>query len=135
MLTFSRRPRALPRSAARAGLGLVELVVAIMILSIGVLGLAGTAAYVTRQVNEGGSATYAAARVQTLMDSLRAAPCASLASGSIPASVGNRQIEQTWTITPGTNPTRARGVQIAVRWKTNRGLSRWQTFTMNRPCI
>lgn len=133
MLTPSRRTST-DRPAARGGFGLVELVVAIMILSVGVLGLASTAAYVTRQVNEGGQATYAANRVQTLMDSLRAVPnCSGLASGSIAASLANKRIEQKWTVTPSPS-LRSSQIVIAVRWVTPRGNSRWQSFTTNRVC-
>lgn len=59
----------------RAGFTLVELVVAIMILSVGVLGLASTAAVVTRQMGGGAQQTRAAAVAQTRFEELRAMGC------------------------------------------------------------
>jgi prepilin-type N-terminal cleavage/methylation domain-containing protein len=135
MLTSSRRKVAPPSDSNRAGFGLVELIVAIMILTIGVLGLASTAAYVTRQVNEGGQATFAATRVSSLLDSLRSVACDRLVNGSIAASLGNKRIEQVWTVTPTGAMLRAYKIGLKVRYVTQRGNSRWQSFTMNRPCL
>ena len=134
MLTPSRRSQRPPAGAPRAGFGLVELIVAIMILSIGVLGLASTAAYVTRQVNEGGQTTYAAARVQSLVDSLRGlSTCDNLVNGSIAASADNKRIQQGWTVVPSASG-RSATFQINIRWTTPRGLSPLQQFTTTRPC-
>ena len=134
MLTLSRRAGRRHQGANRTGFGLVELIVAIMILSIGVLGLASTAAYVTRQVNEGGQTTFAAARVQSLIDSLRGlSTCDNLVAGSIASSADNKRIQQSWTVVPSASGRSAR-FQINIRWTTPRGLSPLQQFTTTRPC-
>jgi len=73
-------PRA--AAAAREGFTLVELLVAIVILSVGVLGLASTAAVVTRQIGGGAQQTRAAAVAQTRFEELRSMPCA--AYGGLP---------------------------------------------------
>jgi Tfp pilus assembly protein PilV len=53
----------------------VELIVAIVILAVGVLGLASTAAVVTRQIGGGAQQTRAAAVAQTRFETLRAMAC------------------------------------------------------------
>ena len=134
MLTRMSASRRRLAAGNRAGFGLVELIVAIMILSIGVLGLASTAAYVTRQVNEGGQTTYAAARVQSLIDSLRGlSTCDNLVAGRIEATAANKRILQSWTVVPSASG-RSATFQINIRWTTPRGLSPLQQFTTTRPC-
>ena len=64
------------RPTDRQGFTLVELIVAIIILSVGVLGLASTAAVVTRQIGGGAQQTRAAALAQTRFEELRSIPCA-----------------------------------------------------------
>ena len=59
----------------RRGFTLVELIVAIVILSVGVLGLASTAAVVTRQIGGGAQQARAAAMAQARFESLRGMSC------------------------------------------------------------
>lgn len=81
------------RRQRRAGFTIVEVVVAVMILSVGVLGLAGAAAIVTRMMGasemQSDASTVAAARFETL----RGTRCP-LASGSA-SSAG---INERWTV-------------------------------------
>ena len=69
-------------TTARQGFTLVDLIVAIVILSIGVLGLASTAAVVTPQIGGGAQQTRAATVAQTRFEELRSMPCA--AYGGLP---------------------------------------------------
>ena len=62
----------------RRGFSLVELVVAIVILTIGVLGLASTAAVVMRQINGGAQQARAANVAQERFETLRSLECATL---------------------------------------------------------
>lgn len=121
-----------PRSA-NAGFSIVEVVVAVLILSVGILGLAGTAAFVTRQVNEGGQQAYAASRVQAITDSLRSLRCTLLTNGSTTASASNFNVNQAWTVST-MNGGSSRSVRVAVKWVTRRGNSREQSFTASIPC-
>lgn len=81
-----RRPR-------RAGFTIVEVVVAVMILSVGVLGLAGAAAIVTRMMGasemQSDASTVAAARFEIL----RGTRCP-LTSGT----ASNAGISERWTV-------------------------------------
>ena len=95
-----RGPQAAVRSA-RAGFTIVELIVAIIILTIGVLGLAGSAAVVTRQLGTGNQLTIAAAVAQTRFETLAAQDCANAVGGP----VITRGITENWAVT-GSGQTR-----------------------------
>ena len=90
-------------SAPRAGFTIVELLVAMMVFAIGVLGLAATTATVARLMGSASRQSMAAALAQSRIEKLRGVPCASIASGSDTV----RGITSTWTATAVT-----RGVNI-----------------------
>ena len=69
-------------ASARAGFSLVEVLVALVILTVGVLGLAGTTVLVVRQVTMADLATERAAALQSVVEQLRATPYDDLAAGS-----------------------------------------------------
>jgi type IV pilus assembly protein PilV len=59
----------------RAGFTLIEVMVAMMLLSLGLLAVAGLAATSARAVRGGGAQTRAAAIAQSRFDSLSSVPC------------------------------------------------------------
>jgi len=67
----------------RPAFTIVELLVAIVIFSIGVLALAATAGLVASHVGDGARLTDAAHAARSLLDSLATRPCATLVSGSV----------------------------------------------------
>ena len=132
---MSRHPNVARRPVPRAGFSIVEVVVAILILTIGVLGMAGTAAYVTRQVNEGAQQGNAAARVQSITDSLRSLRCSLLVNGSTTASASNYNINESWTISNMIGAGKpSKSLRVAVAWVTRLGATRQQSFTTTVPC-
>jgi prepilin-type N-terminal cleavage/methylation domain-containing protein len=89
------------RGAQRRGFTIVEVIVAIMILAIGVLGLAATSGVVTRQLGRGNLQTIASTVAQSRFDSLASVPCANLAptSGVNQTGTANtRGIRESWVI-------------------------------------
>jgi len=66
----------------RYGFTIIELLVAIVILTIGMLALAGTAGLVASHVGDGSQLTSAAHAARSIIDSLATRDCASLLSGS-----------------------------------------------------
>ena len=66
----------------RSGFTLVEMMVAIVILSIGLLGLASTAAVVTRQVGGGGNLATAGQVAEKRLERLRSLGCSKIADGT-----------------------------------------------------
>lgn len=93
----------------RSGFSLVELVVAVIILAVGVLGLAGTTAFVVRQVAHADVVTERSAAFQTSIENIRATPYASIAPGS--RTVGSFNV--TWAIVDSTIHTKTVSVVTA----------------------
>lgn len=86
---------------ARAGFTLVEVLVALIILTVGVLGLAGTTALAVRQVTVADITAERATALQSTIERLRSQPYANLAAGS--DSIG--RFEVTWTVTAAPRST------------------------------
>ena len=80
---------------AREGFSLVELVIALVILAVGVLGMAGTTAYVVRSITLADLNTERAAALQTAIEQIRAQPFLTLASGT--DTVGDYTVK--WEVT------------------------------------
>ena len=118
--TFPRRGR------NRRGFTLVELVVAIIVISIGVIGLASTAGAVTRQTGGGRRMVIAANVARARFELMAAQNCATVTSGS----ASTRGIAERWTATQGTLSVL---VQNTVTYTTTRG-NRSQTFSTRIPC-
>lgn len=79
----------------RGGFTIVELVVSLIILTVGLLAFAGTTIVLIRQVTAAGLATERATAVQTVVERLRALPYDSIGAGS--DSLGAFRIN--WTST------------------------------------
>jgi Tfp pilus assembly protein PilV len=110
----------------RRGFGLVELIVAVVLLTTGVLGMAMMSATVTQQAR-GGSMQAAAARLaQSRFEQARATPCALLA---VPSSgtVTTSGITESWKLITGgsTNPAVSTVLLIdTVSFRTKNGISK-----------
>lgn len=80
----------------RSGFSMVEVIIAILILTIGVLGLAGSTAYIVRQVTFSDLLTERSVAFQTVVDQLQSLPYDSVQDGS--DSIGVFSIW--WQVTP-----------------------------------
>ena len=89
----------------RAGFTIIEVIVAILILTIGVLALAGTAAVVTRQMAWGNRQTVASTIAQARFDSLSSVRCSTLAANGATTTgtttLRSGQVTETWQVTDG----------------------------------
>jgi hypothetical protein len=101
----------------RPAFSLVELLVAIVVFTIGVLTLAATAGLVAAHVGDGGRLTNSAHLARTVLDSLRTLPCASVRAGV--ASRGNLSAE--WTVT---RDSLSATVELTVASGLRRGTTR-----------
>ncbi len=99
----------------RTGFTLVELIVAMLMLTIGLLGLAGVGAVVLKQMKGGTYQTIAASIAQSRFEQFEGDPCASIASGS--ATV--RGMTETWTAS--SLGLRAKAVQVTVTFAGTSG--------------
>jgi len=104
-----RRPR-----RARHGFTVIEMIIAIMVMSIGIMGLAGTARYVAMQMGNGRTQTIAATFATKIADSLSARRCAAIASGS----QTKRGVTITWTVA---DSIRTKWVTEQVQYTTKSG--------------
>jgi len=97
------------------GFTLVELVVAVLVLSVGVLALSGTAAAVTRMMGWGQRFGASALAAQARLEALRAGGCAALGGGL--DSTGHYQLR--WRVTAAGS---LRTVVVTVEYPDGRGL-------------
>lgn len=81
---------------ARRGATLIELLVALLLLDIALLGLASMSAVAARRIGEAGRRSRAAIAARNRLERLAAMPCASMAGGSASLETG---IEEVWSVT------------------------------------
>lgn len=98
------------------GFSLVEVVIALFILAICLLALAGLMATTTRNSSMGGHMTEAATFAQDKLEQLRVSPWAGVATGNdtVQSSTGITYT-RTWTVTPNGDGNQ-RWVSITLTW-------------------
>jgi prepilin-type N-terminal cleavage/methylation domain-containing protein len=116
-----------PNRRARRGFTLIEMIIAIIVMSIGVMGLASTASYVAQQMGGGNAQTIAAALSTKVTDSLSARKCTSLVDGT----QTKRGVTVAWTVT---SASRTRSVVQTVTYRPKRGTTKTVTYRMVIQC-
>lgn len=81
----------------RRAFTLPEVLIAILVFSVGILGLAASGTFLVVQVREADALTRAAVLAGSVLDSLRATPCHAVGGGT--ASDGPAALR--WTVVPG----------------------------------
>ncbi|HEU4631932.1 MAG TPA: prepilin-type N-terminal cleavage/methylation domain-containing protein [Gemmatimonadaceae bacterium] len=102
----SRSSRSSRRPRGRAGVTLIELMVALFVLGVALFALAAVSLQVTRQLAGGGRQTLAATIAQSRLDSLASiAPCSGIVSagGSVRGTHTTRGVREAWVIRDGDN--------------------------------
>lgn len=109
MVHPAERPGARPPE--RRGFTVVEVLVALIVVSVGLLGVAGTAAIALRSASAASREQSALSRARTRLALLESAGCSSAASGErhLPSGLLDR-----WTVGPLAN--RARLVDVSADW-------------------
>jgi type IV pilus assembly protein PilV len=102
---------------ARAGFTVIEVLVAVMILSVGVLALASTAGFTGRQINDGANRGKAASLAQARFESIasrRASGCNGIVAvgGTVSRDSTYRGIREQWTVTRPLNDGTVRVVDV-----------------------
>ncbi len=113
--------------ASRSGFTLVEVIIATMILTVGLLGLASTAGVVTRMIGQGQRYSEVAWMASQRFETLKSQTCASMSSGS----VSEGQFSSVWTVTP--LGTAANRISVKVTSPTGVG-TRVDTFETSVAC-
>jgi prepilin-type N-terminal cleavage/methylation domain-containing protein len=132
---LTRHFRATP--GRRSGFTVMELLVAVVILSIGLLGLAATSGTVMKLIGGGSQQTVAANVALARFERMRGLSCGRIASGS----AINRNVQESWQVAPVgpvAAPT-AMDVRLTITYSTSmrRGgsSSRTQTYRSQIVCI
>jgi type IV pilus assembly protein PilV len=98
------RVRGRGRRSRRGGFTVVEVLAAVVLLSVGLLAIAGLAATAARVTRYGARQTIAASVAQSRFDSLSSLPCRTLAVGGPTTGASSaRGVTERWTVTDGFN--------------------------------
>lgn len=119
-----------PGRVVRRGVTLVELLVAMTILSVGLMAIAGVSGSITRSLGESRNETLAATAAMARFERLAGSQCSSLTLGSV-SEISNRNVKERFIVTDAGNNTRL--IIDSVSWKTRRG-TRMAAFTTLLPC-
>jgi prepilin-type N-terminal cleavage/methylation domain-containing protein len=110
------------------GFSLIELIVAILILTVGILGLAATAGQVTKMVAWGGRYGASAVVASAQLEQLRATPCASLVAGTATKGI----YSLSWTVTA--SGTALRTMTLTITYPNGRS-TRSDVYETYRSCV
>jgi len=110
-------------------MSLIELIVGIVVLTVGMLGLAGVSTVVLRQMNGSANQAVATTLVQSRFERLEGRPCSSITGGT----ATTRGVTETWTA----SAVGSRGMRIAstVRFSGLRGAASEVSFETVVSCI
>ncbi|MBY0488449.1 MAG: hypothetical protein K2R93_01295 [Gemmatimonadaceae bacterium] len=112
-------------SRPRAGVSIIEVLIACVLLTVAVMGIVGAATSISKQTGNSRRQIQAAGMAQQRLDSLRSLPCSGIVAGS-----STRQgISQTWTVS-GTGSTRTIVLTMRLPRMTNA-----QTYRALVPCV
>jgi prepilin-type N-terminal cleavage/methylation domain-containing protein len=112
------------------GFTLIEVMLAIVLLTIGVMALAGSSALVTRMIGKGKESTIAVQVATARFEKLRTIagsttpPCqagAGFVSGSASASLATGGVSETWVVGAAPAAGSGRDVTVSVTYRDNRG--------------
>ncbi len=119
-----------PPAAHRGGFTLVEMMVAVMILTVGLLGLASTAGYVVRQIGGGSQQAVAGSVVQSRVEWLRSMPCSSIKD----STTVTRGVRERWI--PGTTSNKVLSVLDSATYSVagSKVQKKTQALTVMVPC-
>lgn len=111
------------------GITLIEVMVSVMMISIGALGIAKATAGMTRMLTNGDRAAGAAIEAQARMERIRSTSCDSLSSGSDAAPSG---YTLNWTVS-GSGTTRV--VQLVTLYTSGGGAVKADSFVTTVACL
>lgn len=114
---------------ARGGFTIIELVVAIFIMTVGVLALATGSAGVAKQMRAGNQAALAAVIGQGRLETIRGLGCSSLSDGT----ATTRGMTEKWNIV--WISSRARAVTESVTYVPRAKVSRTMALRSVVPCL
>ena len=125
-----------PKAKNERGFTIIEIIVAIVVLTVGLLGLVTTAALVTRMIGRGQRSAVAATFASQRMERLRGGACiaAQRVDGADTLYRGGTWVAyNNWTfVSEGNQYWR---VRIATTYKTLKNRTRTDTLEVGVPCL
>jgi len=116
------------------GFTIIEVIIAIVVLTVGLLGLVTTAALVTRMIGQGQRSAVAATFATQQAEQLRAGGCLARTDGSASLNRGSAVAAQTtWTWTTVTATTYR--LTLATRYPTVQNRTRTDTTETTLSCL
>ncbi len=120
----------------RRGFTIIEIIIAIIVLTVGVMGLATTAALVTRMIARGQRSAMAATYAAQRMEQLRPAAC--IAAQRVPGTDtlyrgSNWVASNTWTFVDEGNSYYH--LRVVTTYKTDGIKTRVDTMEAGVPCL
>jgi len=115
-------------SAKPKGFSLIEVLIALVILSISLLGIASLMATTTRYNSSAGHMTEAATFAQDMLEQLRVTPWANVVTNPNPDTITGATgitYSRTWTVAPNADDS-LRTITVTVTW--NDGISHSISF-------
>lgn len=113
----------------RRGFSLIEVMIAIVILTAGVLALAATSGAVTKMIGQSGRLSESASVAEGRLEILRATPCASLSGGNS----AEAPYTFSWTVTTSGANGFLRTVVLTISYPNGR-TTRTDVYTTTISC-
>jgi len=99
------------------GFTLIEVLIALVILSVAFLGLAGLMVQTTKNNSFGGRMTEAATFAQDKLEELRAVSWVTITPGSDKMSSNGMDFSRNWRVTPNPTNGNLKEIAVTINWK------------------
>jgi type IV pilus modification protein PilV len=127
------RQPASPRSGRRwrRGFTLIEMMVAILLIGVGLMGVAALSTTVTRANQQSAAITAASSLAQERIERFRTEDYAAIASGSDTRTLDGITYSRSWTVTANDPAAGLKTIAVTVSW-TTRGRTHQTTLSTIR---
>jgi len=123
--------RRVSRRARSQGFTLIEMMVVVLLIGVGLMGLAALSGTVAQANVKSSALTTASALAQSQIESFRSQPYSSITAGSDVRTVNGVSYSRSWTVSSGTPAAGLKTIVVTVTW-TSRGKTHSTTLSTIR---